>query len=275
MRRKNGRRVKPAYRKKRTAGQTCSRTRTCDTESKHGRQKNIQAERRSSRQLRQLVVSALILVSVIGVKLLSPQTLEPVRSELLRWMGTDTDVVSVFSAVGRTLGSREDWGQAISDACVAVFGTQIGEQDSVSKEPPEDACMTQQVLSFPYAAPLQGSITDRFGYRMHPTEQVQQFHYGLDIEAESGTVIHSFADGTVTAVGESSALGKYVTVSHANGYATLYAHCSRVTASAGQQVQMSDPIAEVGETGLTTGPHLHFELHRNTQYLNPIYYVGS
>ena len=60
---------------------------------------------------------------------------------------------------------------------------------------------------------------------------------------------------------------------HDNGYSTLYAHCSKITASSGQQVKLGDPIAEVGETGEATGPHLHFALCQDTQYINPIYYV--
>lgn len=80
------------------------------------------------------------------------------------------------------------------------------------------------------------------------------------------------ADGTVTAVGDSSQLGNYVTVSHAGAFTTLYAHCSRITASSGQQVALGDPIAEVGETGNATGPHLHFALQKDTVYLDPAYY---
>ena len=79
-------------------------------------------------------------------------------------------------------------------------------------------------------------------------------------------------DGTVTAVGDSSQLGNYVTVSHAGAFTTLYAHCSRITASSGQQVALGDPIAEVGETGNATGPHLHFALQQDTVYLDPAYY---
>jgi len=82
------------------------------------------------------------------------------------------------------------------------------------------------------------------------------------------------ADGTVTAVGESSSYGKYITVAHEGGYSTLYAHCSRIIASSGASVKEGDVIAEVGETGVATGPHLHFELHEGSQYLNPIYYVS-
>ena len=76
-------------------------------------------------------------------------------------------------------------------------------------------------------------------------------------------------------MGESSSYGKYCIVTHSGGYTTLYAHCSRITASSGAEVARGEKIAEVGETGMATGPHLHFELHQNGAYLNPIYYVSS
>ena len=88
-------------------------------------------------------------------------------------------------------------------------------------------------------------------------------------------MITAFASGTVTAVGDSAELGNYVTVQHEGGFATLYAHCSRITASSGQKVALGDPIAEMGSTGRVTGTHLHFELHRDTVFLNPIYYVAA
>ena len=138
---------------------------------------------------------------------------------------------------------------------------------------PADAELLQQVLGFAYTAPVEGQLSSGFGLRTDPLEGVSRFHYGLDIAAPEGAVVSSFADGTVTAVGESSELGRYVAVSHANGFSTLYAHCTRVTASAGQRVSRGDPIAEVGDTGRATGPHLHFELHRGSTYLNPVYYV--
>ena len=73
----------------------------------------------------------------------------------------------------------------------------------------------------------------------------------------------------------SSSYGKYITVSHRGGFSTLYAHCSRILAASGVSVKEGDAIAEVGETGVATGPHLHFELHQGSQYLNPIYYVSQ
>ena len=65
-----------------------------------------------------------------------------------------------------------------------------------------------------------------------------------------------------------------MTVDHPGGFSTLYAHCRSVTASAGQTVRQGDLLAEVGQTGSATGPHLHFELHRGREYINPIYYVA-
>ena len=119
-----------------------------------------------------------------------------------------------------------------------------------------------------------GTLTSSFGYREHPVEGEERFHYGVDIGAATGTEIGCFADGTVTAVGESSSYGKYITVSHQGGFSTLYAHCSKILASSGDTVKEGEAIAEVGETGIATGPHLHFELHQGSQYLNPIYYVS-
>lgn len=138
---------------------------------------------------------------------------------------------------------------------------------------PDNVSMEQAVLGFDYCTPVCGTLTSGFGYRIHPIEGEEDFHHGVDIAADTGTAILCFADGTVTAVGESSSYGKYCIIRHNNGFSTLYAHCSKVTASSGVPVKEGQKIAEVGETGMATGPHLHFELHEEGVYLNPIYYV--
>lgn len=141
---------------------------------------------------------------------------------------------------------------------------------------PEGVSMEQDRLGFDYCAPLAGgTLSSDFGYREHPTVGEERFHYGVDLAADVGTEVRCFADGTVTAVGDSSSYGRYCVVAHEGGYSTLYAHCSRVTAASGTAVKRGQKIAEVGETGMATGPHLHFELQREGTYLNPIYYVSS
>lgn len=140
---------------------------------------------------------------------------------------------------------------------------------------PESVSMEQAILGFDYCAPVRGVLSSDFGYREHPTEGEERFHYGVDLAADIGTEVDCFADGTVTAVGESSSYGRYCVVAHEGGYSTLYAHCSRITASSGEAVSRGQKIAEVGETGMVTGPHLHFELQYQGTYLNPVYYVAS
>ena len=143
------------------------------------------------------------------------------------------------------------------------------------KNLPEDVSLEQVILDFDYCTPVCGTISSPFGYREHPVEGEERFHYGVDLAADTGTTVSCFADGTVTAGGESSSYGKYCIVTHSGGYTTLYAHCSHITVSSGAEVARGEKIAEVGETGMATGPHLHFELHQNGAYLNPIYYVSS
>ena len=137
---------------------------------------------------------------------------------------------------------------------------------------PENASLEQRNLGFVHDSPVHGSLSSTFGWREHPVEGGSKFHYGVDLAAEEGTDILAFADGTVYATGESSSLGNYIMLQHQGGYITLYAHCSKVTATGGA-VARGDKIGEVGATGLATGPHLHFELHDGALYLNPIYYV--
>ncbi len=138
--------------------------------------------------------------------------------------------------------------------------------------PPENASLELRDLGFAYTTPLQGTMSSPFGWREHPIRGEDAFHYGLDIAADKGTAICAFADGRVYACGESSTLGNYIMLEHSGGYVTLYAHCDRITATGGS-VSMGEKIAEVGETGAATGPHLHFELHHRNLYLNPGYYV--
>lgn len=139
---------------------------------------------------------------------------------------------------------------------------------------PDNVSMEQKVLGFDYCTPVMGTLSSDFGYREHPIEGEEKFHYGLDIAADEGTAIDCFADGTVTAVGESSSYGKYAVVAHSGGFSTLYAHCSRICVSSGTAVKEGQKIGEVGHTGEATGPHLHFEVHAGDTYLDPIYYVS-
>lgn len=168
----------------------------------------------------------------------------------------------------------------------AVFGEQSGgenvyaassggAEDVLGREQslfPDTVDDTVHVLSFEHAVPTEGTLTSAFGSRLSPTTGEPAFHYGLDIAADEGTPIAAFADGTVREVGESD-YGKYLIVDHADGFSTLYAHCSSILAGVGDEVKCGGEIALVGQTGNTTGPHLHFELWKDGVALDPSDYL--
>jgi len=120
-----------------------------------------------------------------------------------------------------------------------------------------------------FIRPVSGEITSGFGYRMHPIFKVVRFHTGIDIACSYGTPIRAAGSGTVVFSGWRRAYGLTVIIDHGNGIATLYAHCSRVYVSEGEKVEAGQVIAEVGSTGLSTGPHLHFEVRRYGTPINP------
>jgi murein DD-endopeptidase MepM/ murein hydrolase activator NlpD len=123
----------------------------------------------------------------------------------------------------------------------------------------------------PVHMPITGSFRQSSGYgnRKDPFTGSRAFHSGLDFAAPSGTSVLSAADGVVSFVGVKSGYGNVVEVEHGNGLLTRYAHLSAFIAHKGQQVLTGTPIAKVGSTGRSTGPHLHFEVHRGEGSLDP------
>lgn len=125
-------------------------------------------------------------------------------------------------------------------------------------------------ISVALIRPISGTITSRFGSISRVRTGA---HTGLDIAAKTGTPIAAAASGTVTYSGYQGSLGYLVKISHGNGIETYYAHCSKLYATVGQQVNQGDIIAAVGSTGNSTGPHLHLEVRVNGVAYNPQNYV--
>lgn len=123
------------------------------------------------------------------------------------------------------------------------------------------------------AVPVLGTVTSEFGYRDHPTIGRYAAHGGVDIAADTGAPVAAFAEGTVETVGENEDFGRYLELSHPNGVTTFYSHCSKICVGRGDEVQAGQTIALVGNTGKSTGPHLHFEVRLNGVRLDPMYYI--
>jgi murein DD-endopeptidase MepM/ murein hydrolase activator NlpD len=112
-------------------------------------------------------------------------------------------------------------------------------------------------------------VTSNFGMRRHPILGYVRRHAGMDFHAAYGTPIHAVTDGYVLSAGRAGGCGNAVKLQHAAGLATRYCHMSQMAVSAGQQVRRGQVIGYVGTTGLSTGAHLHYEMYRNGQAINP------
>ena len=261
------------------------------------------------RRMVRIFICGGLFVLLVAVKLLFPETMKTLRIKASGLLERNMDVQAVLSALGRGFSGEED--SIAEEVYQAVFGAEKAEEhtpqtirieaapelalellhaslpEPASEEEtqaevlyceenlPEGVSMQQAILGFSYCTPVVGTLTSRFGYREHPVDGEDTFHYGVDLAAATGTEVLSFAGGTVGAVGESSSYGNYCTIHHEDGYTTLYAHCDRILTRSGAEVKRGEVIARVGSTGVATGSHLHFELLRDGVYLNPIYYIET
>ena len=113
-------------------------------------------------------------------------------------------------------------------------------------------------------------IASGFGLRMHPIYKIIKMHKGMDFTAPIGTEIYATGDGVVEKVGWVGGYGKTIMINHGFGYKTRYAHCSKYNCRKGQKVKRGDLIGFVGNTGQSSGPHLHYEVFKNNRQINPV-----
>lgn len=117
------------------------------------------------------------------------------------------------------------------------------------------------------------NLVSGFGSRFHPILQIRRMHTGIDFSAKTGTPVYATADGVVSDPnGSGTGYGICILIDHGFGFETLYAHLSKIKVRKGQKVKRGDVIGFVGSTGLTQAPHLHYEIHKNGQPINPVYY---
>jgi len=151
---------------------------------------------------------------------------------------------------------------------------------SVSPANPRPVRMVQPVADLSHIRaedgplPVDGVVTSRFGRRHDPFHGKHSFHKGLDIAAPSGTPIQPVRPGTVVSAGRRGGYGNVVVLDHGDGTTSMYAHCKALKVQPGQRVELGEVIATVGSTGRSTGPHLHLEIHRNGEAVDPVEALG-
>lgn len=174
---------------------------------------------------------------------------------------------SGLTALGRlTAGTRADIDGLIRHA--NVLAASFAElSDTMSRN-------MDRFRNTPSIMPTAGWLTSQFSRsRLHPILHISRPHEGIDVSAPMGSPIVAPASGTVTRVDVEHGYGNVLEVSHGNGIVTKYAHCSRILVRPGQHVTRGQTIAMVGNTGLSTGPHLHYEIHVDGRVVDPLTYV--
>ena len=260
----------------------------------------------------QLLLCLAVFLAVFIGKGVWPSKVAQSGEQLLQVIRANTDFRAAFSGLGVALSQQESVLGEIGAFCVSVFApeqekpVQEGEitADEAEKDLPYnsiaqpeqqqepqlhvgDVVQETQARDLPEgysgqwlylgeiqtATPVMGTVTSQFGYRDHPTKGRYAAHGGVDIAADRGTPVNSFAEGTVAEVGENEDFGRYLLVDHPNGVSTFYSHCHVVLVQTGEEVKAGQTVAQVGSTGQSTGAHLHFEVRLNGVRLDPMYYI--
>lgn len=125
-----------------------------------------------------------------------------------------------------------------------------------------------------FTLPASGRISSHFGMRSHPISGRMQMHEGMDLAVPIGTPVKAASDGEVVFAGEKRGYGKVVVLSHRDGLQTVYGHLDSINVGVGDKVKGDQPIAHSGNTGVSTGPHLHFEILKGGRPVNPVDFMS-
>ena len=169
--------------------------------------------------------------------------------------------------------ASSDTGEGPAEALDGAGGWMGAPPDGI--QAPDSCALFPIAVSARVEPPVSGPVTSLYGYRIHPLTGSDDFHRGLDIAAAQGSRIYASLPGTVSEVGESAIYGKYITLDHGDGLKTTYCHCQEIIGTEGERLRQGELVALVGSTGISTGPHVHFELSRDGVYYNPAWVLNG
>ena len=133
--------------------------------------------------------------------------------------------------------------------------------------------LANTLAGIPFGKPVSSGISSRYGYRKNPFSEAREFHGGIDFRGETGDEVVATADGVVDKAKRAKGYGKHIVVKHKKGYKTLYGHLSKIEVAKGQRVTAGEKIGEIGSTGRSSGPHLHYEITKHGRRINPDKYI--
>jgi murein DD-endopeptidase MepM/ murein hydrolase activator NlpD len=176
-------------------------------------------------------------------------------------------------SVDRDFGKQGAGGPLVAVDASSMFETKVKELDEALGALDT---VKAKARKLPIGNPAPGhSISSSFGIRSDPILRMPAFHSGMDFIASAGFPIRATAPGTVSVAGRNGGYGRMVEVDHGNGFSTRYAHMSRIRVKIGQKIAAGDIVGDVGSTGRSTGPHLHYEVRRNGEAVDPLRFLKA
>ena len=160
------------------------------------------------------------------------------------------------------------------DQEIAKLEQKIREEEEAARRAAQQQRVVYDGGKFLFPLNSYSRMTSDYGWRIHPIYGTQRLHNGMDFGASTGTPIMAAYDGEVVVSTYSSSAGNYIMINHGGGLSTVYMHCSKLIAKVGDTVKKGDVIGLVGSTGNSTGPHLHFSVRVNGEYVDPAPYIG-
>ena len=235
-----------------------------------------------SPQAVQCIVCALLVLCVYGLYRSGSPTFAMLRERYNAVMQTDYCQDGVWTAAQRlaqnAVQATETAVQTIAEiderAPIETVSSSGGEDIRIL-DALQDTSFRPVTVSQPAVTPVQGTVTSGFGIRTNPITGKQGWHTGLDIAALTGTPIAAAYSGTVAETGQTSGRGNYIRLRHSDSLETMYCHLSQIDVEEGDEIQAGDTIGLVGSTGMSTGPHLHFEVWINGVRCNPVYVLDG
>lgn len=240
--------------------------------------------------LLQTFLSVLIVSGVFLASKIAPNTFAEMKADYGRIMQTDMSAGEIADKlkeaaeyVFKPVGSTDKVKTAMSENIMTTYevtSDETGEKIAVGEmingsggddsESAKGTSFDNYFVNANPVLPVKGArITSRFGYRIHPITEKRGFHTGLDMAAPEGTPVSSVYFGKVKKTGEGDSWGKYVLVEHSDGFETFYCHLSEIYAQEGSVIRQGETVGLVGSTGMSTGPHLHFEVRINDIRVDP------
>lgn len=217
----------------------------------------------------QFVFTAIIIVTAFMLRNTDSKTFEYVQENYNQYFETDTYLESKFS-YNTFMKKMKDELRLRYGQLTAVFNNISGK--GTADIYPSNVSLDKYELEEKGVSPADGYISSPYGIRTNPfNSKEKEFHTGMDIAAAKGTFIRAAFSGTVSAAGKSDTAGNYIRIQSEDGISTLYAHNQFLFVKEGDKVLAGQVIATMGDTGLATGPHLHFEFLADGVRYNPIY----